>query len=328
MNKRWYSLLYAMVLVLLVPLLILTLLSKGRSFPQNPASSTTNHESTAGSADNTQENSDILIAVKQDSGSVESIALEDYILGVVLAEMPSWFETDALKAQAVVARTYTLKRIDGNAKHNEAVVCTDPGCCQGYSTVDAYYEDGGVTANLEKIRKAVTDTKGQVLKYGGKLIEATYFSCSGGSTEDAAAVWGQDVPYLQATSSPGEQEAEHYTDMEYFTREELERLLGVTLDRGSGKWFRNITYTEGDGVDTLKIGQREFTGLEVRRLLGLRSTVFSVTVVDDTVIFTTKGFGHRVGMSQYGADAMAVAGNDYRQILAHYYKGTVLETYP
>lgn len=251
-------------------------------------------------------------------GQVREMDMEEYLTGVVLAEMPASFEAEALKAQSVVARTYTLKVMAGGAKHGGAV-CGDYACCQAY--IDPADYTGG-EENLEKVRSAVLSTAGQVLTYGGNLIEATYFSCSGGSTEDAVAVWGTDYPYLRATDSPGEEGAAHYTDTVTFPAAEFAGHLGI-----SQVTLGTATYTAGGGVNTISIGGKEFKGTEVRTLLGLRSTAFTISVQGETVSVTTKGFGHRVGMSQYGADAMALEGKSYEEILAHYYQGTELEVY-
>ena len=139
------------------------------------------------------------------------------------------------------------------------------------------------------------------------------------------AVWGTDVPYLKAVSSPGEENAAHYTDETRFFRRELEERLEVQLLSDGGDWFSDMTYTAGGGIEQMRIGGKLFKGTELRKLLGLRSTAFTVTVENDHIIFNTRGFGHRVGMSQYGADAMAVEGHTYREILMHYYPGTILE---
>ncbi len=254
---------------------------------------------------------------------VELQALEEYLVGVVLGEMPADFEAEALKAQAVVARTYTLRANTVYSKHGDGSVCMDSGCCQAYLSPADYLSRGGTQENLDKIQSAVAATAGQVLTYEGVLIEATYFSCSGGSTEDAVAVWGTDYPYLQSVSSPGEEYAAHYTDTVSFTPQELENVLGIELTGSPSQWFGSVTYTEGGGVDTMVIGGKAFRGTELRKLLGLRSTAFTVSV-GDNIIITTRGFGHRVGMSQYGADAMAAGGSSYAEILAHYYQGTKL----
>ena len=257
-----------------------------------------------------------------EDGSVKEMDMNDYLTGVVLAEMPASFETEALKAQAVVARTYTLKAAQ-SGKHNGAV-CTDYACCQAYIAETAYT---GGAENLEKVRPAVAATDGLVLTYGGELIEATYFSCSGGSTEDAVAVWGTDYPYLRATESPGEEHAAHYTDTVTFTAEEFAAKLGQALSGSSASWLGFTTYTAGGGVNSMRIGNTDYKGTELRTLLGLRSTAFTIETEGDTITITTRGFGHRVGMSQYGADAMAASGSSFREILAHYYKGTSLERF-
>lgn len=262
----------------------------------------------------------VTVAVLTDEGTVRDMELDTYLTGVLRGEMPADFESDALMAQAIVARTYTLK----NRKHNNAAVCMDPACCQAYCTEEDYTAAGYTRQDREKIRKAVEETTELVLTYEGELIEATYFSCSGGRTEDAAAVWGNDVPYLQAVDSPGEEKATHYVDTVSFSADEFARLLGI---ENEDLHIGAVTYTEGGGVDSIRIGDTTFQGIRVRKSLGLRSTAFVVTVTGDTVTITTKGFGHRVGMSQYGADAMALSGSDYAEILAHYYPGTELVKY-
>ena len=258
-------------------------------------------------------------------GTVCYMEPDAYLMCVVLAEMPAEFETEALKAQAVVARTYALKRFTNGGKHPQNAVCTAPQCCQAFCAQADFLERGGDPMLLDKVRQAVAETTGQVLTYQNALIEATYFSCSGGRTEDAAAVWGQTIPYLQAVDSPGEESAAYYVDTVSFSVREFQQRLGTQLTGTPENWIGNATYTSGGGVDRLEIGQRQYTGIELRQKLGLRSTAFVITVVGNTVTVTTKGYGHRVGMSQYGAEAMAVQGKDYTDILAHYYPGTVLQ---
>lgn len=263
--------------------------------------------------------------LRREDGTVEEMDMDTYLVGVVLAEMPAYFETEALKAQAVVARTYTQKAYVTGGKHADGSVCTKSTCCQAYTTEADYLARGGSRENVDKVRDAVLATSGYVLTYGGTLIEATYFSCSGGSTEDAAAVWGTDFPYLRAVDSPGEEEAAHYTDTETFTAAEFQKALGVTLSGSPSGWLGAVTYTAGGGVDTMVIGGTEYSGTRLRSLLGLRSTAFTMTASGDAITVTTRGYGHRVGMSQYGADAMAVTGSSYVEILEHYYQGAVLE---
>lgn len=263
------------------------------------------------------------ICVLNDQSNVEEMELESYLVGVVLAEMPTSFPNEALKAQAVVARTYTLRR-QSSGKHEQSAVCMEPNCCQGYRTVEAYLAEGGTAEELEKVRQAVAATKGEVLTYDGEPIDATYFSCSGGMTEAAVAVWGSDVPYLQAVESPGEEDAAYYTQDIRFSPEEFARLLGLARVDEPEEWFTQVSYTDGGGVDAMTIQGQSYRGTELRKALSLPSTSFTVTVENGQIHITTRGFGHRVGMSQYGARAMAQAGSDYRQILAHYYPGTEL----
>jgi len=284
--------------------------------------------------DNVQENahpiqktSKLTISVRDSNDSLSVMNLDEYILGVVLGEMPVSFNKEALKAQSVVARTFALKAATTGGKHGDGSVCTQSQCCQAFQDPAEYLEEGGLETDIEKVRCCVTDTSDQVLLYNGNLIEATYFSCSGGSTEDAVAVWGNDFPYLQATDSPGEEHAAHYTDSVYLTAAQFCEKLGVSLSGSPVQWIGKTSYTSGGGVDTMEIGENVFKGTQLRQLLGLYSTAISMNADEQGIMIQTRGYGHRVGMSQYGADAMAASGSDYTQILAHYYQGTTLQKF-
>lgn len=266
----------------------------------------------------------LTVKVRTDDGRIEEWDMDTYLVGVVLAEMPAQFESEALKAQSVAARTYARKAGITGGKHGDGSVCTQPSCCQAYRSEGAYLDGGGTMENVEKVRSAVLSTSGQVMTYDGQLIEATYFSCSGGSTEDAAAVWGSDFPYLQAVESPGEENAAYFRDAVIFSKRELEKKLNVSLTGKAESWTGPVTYTDGGGVSSIAIGGTFFAGTEIRTLLGLRSAAFETVPRENALEFITKGYGHRVGMSQYGADAMAVAGSSYEQILTHYYQGAEL----
>jgi stage II sporulation protein D len=259
------------------------------------------------------------------NGKVINMELEEYICRVVLGEMPASFETEALKAQAVAARTYALRCIGGST-HPKGAVCTSHKCCQSYCEPEGYIRNGGTWDNVQKVFDAVLQTCGQVLYYNDKLIMATYFSSAGGTTEDAKAVWGNAYPYLTVVSSP-EEDDRFNGETVTFSAKEFQSLLGVTLKGKPTGWFGAVTYTVGGGVDQIRIGGTLYSGVQLRSLLSLRSTDFSVNTTDTSVTFTTNGYGHRVGMSQYGADAMAAAGSDYTQILYHYYTGTTLGQY-
>lgn len=268
----------------------------------------------------------LTLNVLMPDGQLKEMDTEEYVIGVVLAEMPTSFAPDALKAQAVVARTYALKRGQEGIRHSEGAVCTDPGCCQAYLSTEEYLDGLGYMEDVEKVKAAVADTAGEVLTYSGKLIEATYFSCSGGKTEDAAAVWGQDYPYLQTVESPGEENVSEYREERQFSAAEFSKALGRKLEGDPDEWLGWTTYTKGGGVDTMVICGKTYEGTQLRQLLGLNSTAFFMHAEGGRIYVATYGKGHRVGMSQCGAGAMAASGKNYREILAHYYLGAELTT--
>ena len=315
MEKRWTKIILVLTLGLILPGILLGAIvdAQNQVTPEITAPTQTQPDA-----------EDLLVNVVVDGAAVRQMQMDDYLVCVLLTEMPADFELEALKAQAVVARTYALRRMEAADKHGSGAVCTESSCCQGYCEIDTYLSSGGTLEDVEKMRRAVESTKDQVLTYNGTLIEATYFSCSGGKTEDAKAVWGADVPYLQAVDSPGEEAASHFMESIVFTKDEFSERLHCSLPETSSDWIKGIEYTAGGGVKTIQIGDNTFTGTSIRTLLGLPSTAFMITAVGDHIIITTKGFGHRVGMSQYGADAMAVNGSTYDEILSHYYRGTEL----
>ena len=251
------------------------------------------------------------------------LALDAYLQRVLLGEMPISFEKEALKAQAVAARTYTAKAMAGG-KHG-GKLCTDSTCCQAFCDAAAFASF--TPEEREKAADAVRETDALVLTYDGALIEATFFSCSGGRTEDAVAVWGTDYPYLRSVESPGEEAAKYDTDSRLVSKRELETALEITLSDNAASWAGAVQLTSGGGVETIELGGKRFLGVYLRKALGLRSTAFTVTPEGDALRFDTRGYGHRVGLSQYGANAMAADGADFREILRHYYPGTALLNY-
>lgn len=272
---------------------------------------------------------DTTVALLQGS-SVTELPLAEYLTGVLLSEMPASFQMEALKAQAVAARTFTLRNISAG-KHADADLCADSGCCQAWAGRDALKEKLGdaFTQYWEKAAQAVAETDGMVLTYGGQLIDAVYFSCSGGATEDAVAVWGGDVAYLQSVESPGEEISSKFETEVTFTPEELTRILTAAnpacdFSGSVQSWFGETVTTDGGGVGTMVIGGQAFEGTELRTLLKLNSAKFTVDVDAAEIRFTVSGYGHRVGMSQYGAEAMARAGSTFEEILLHYYTGVTL----
>ena len=320
MYRKWIDVVTAVLLSIILPGIAMNFLKPQENGKINGQAETTTEE------ENVTKPAAMEISVLQENGVVINMSMDTYLTNVILCEMPVDFNDEALKAQAVVARTYALRRKTLIPKHSNAAVCTDSACCQGYLSTEAFLHNGGTPEMVEKVQKAVVATDHQVLTYENVLIDATYFSCSGGMTEDAVAVWGADVPYLRATESPGEESAVHYADTITFDLGEFKEKLQISSSNANAA-IDEVTYTNGGGVDTIRVFGHCFKGTELRQLLGLRSTAFTITLIGNTVAITTKGFGHRVGMSQYGAEAMAVSGKDYTQILAHYYNGTELVSF-
>ena len=247
---------------------------------------------------------------------LRTLPLDKYLVGVLLAEMPADFPPAALEAQAIAARTFTLQKINAR-KHSDADICSDSACCQGWLDPEG--------TNCGALELAVRDTDGLVVTYDDALIDATFFSCDGGRTESALAVWGSNVAYLQAVDSPESDDSRRYAEEKQFSEQELLDLLRAAhpeIAPGDAPWFRDLTYTDGGGLATATIGGVTLTGPELRRLLGLRSTDMEIAQGSGVVTIRTQGFGHRVGLSQYGAKAMAEEGSDFVEILTHYYQGT------
>lgn len=260
----------------------------------------------------------VILAVEL-SGEERELCLRDYLIGVVMGEMPAEFPQEALKAQAVAARTFTLRRVEQGG-----ILSDDPAVCQAYTDPGTAEVKWGENWEeyLEKITQAVEATDGQVLYYNGTLISATYFSCSGGKTESAQAVWGGDVSYLVSVDSPGEENSTVYESTVSVSMEEFLNALEIENPSVS-----QVTYTEGGGVDTMVIDGKTVSGTEMRRLFGLKSTLFSMEISENAVDFRVRGYGHRVGMSQYGAKAMAETGMSYEEILKWYYTGVEIGKY-
>lgn len=272
------------------------------------------------------------VQVLLEDGTVEEQTLSDYLWSVVAAEMPASFEEDALCAQAVCARTYTLWKAGKSAVHENADVCTDSSCCQAYTTREEAAERWGENAGpyTKKIARAVADTDGVVVTYGGEPIQAVFFSSASGATEDAAAVWGNSLPYLTSVDSPEGEEVPNYNTTVTLTAEEVKGLVsssypGADLSGSPADWFQNISYTASGRVAQVEVGGVVLSGGAVRTLFSLRSACFEVEAEEDSVTFRVTGYGHGVGMSQYGANAMAKGGSSWQEILRHYYTGVVLE---
>ena len=249
--------------------------------------------------------------------------MEDYLVGVVTAEMPALYEDEALKAQAVAARSYIMTKIGKeNPDHKGADVCTDPSHCKAYTSPDEARQNWGedYAKYNEKIKSAVDLTKGEYIAYQGETAVACFYAVSGGRTENASDVWGGDTPYLVSVESPGDLAYENLKATVGIQAEEACSRLGVSEIK-----IGELKRTEGGAVKSVMIGDKNFSGTEIRSLFGLNSANFEVYTVDNQLIFETTGKGHGVGMSQYGANQMAKNGKTYREILLHYYRGVTIE---
>lgn len=246
-----------------------------------------------------------------------TVDLEEYVLNTVAKEMPLSFEEDALKAQAVAVRTYTLKKREAkNKTHPEADICTDSNHCMAYSfgEIDSKYRG--------KLEKAVSETKGEVLLYNNQLASTVFHAISSGKTENATDIWGGNISYLTSVDSEGDKTVEGYeTKVEVSYDEFIEKINGTDYDKVIGKEERTPSGT----VKSIILCGKELTGSKVRELFNLRSANFKITEKEDAFEFTVYGYGHGVGMSQYGANNLAKKGFSYEEILSHYYPGTVLK---
>ena len=265
-------------------------------------------------------------------GEVKTVTMSDWLPGVVAGEMPASFEPEALKAQAVAARTYIMYAM-GREKpaHPEADVCDDPGCCKAHSTDEALRENwgGDYDANMQKILSAVRSTDGEYMSYGGEVIQAVFHSSSAGRTEDSAAIW-QAEPYLVSVESPETaDDVPNYVSSVTVSPEDFrETVLAAHPEAEFGEdpafWLGAAVHDASGRVESVDIGGAQVPGTELRTLFELRSTAFALDYTAEGFLFTVTGYGHGVGMSQYGANVMAQDGADYEEILTHYYPGAEL----
>lgn len=267
------------------------------------------------------------------TNEIEEVALDNYLYHVVSAEMPADYEIEALKAQAVVARTYTIYKIN-NKKHDNADICDDSTCCQAWVDKDtrfARWDENKREENWNKIKKSVNETQGKIITYNNKPINAFFHANSGGKTEIPVNVWGgTGLPYLQVVETAGEEGYTQYASEVAFSQTELVEKLkskynDILIDINNQEDVKIIEYTDSGRVKTIKFGNHEISGVEARTLLGLKSTNFEIRKENDKIKFTVKGYGHGVGMSQTGADAMAKQGKNYQDIINHFYKGIELK---
>ncbi len=275
-----------------------------------------------------QKDGGVQLAVKN-GDAVESMALDVYLQGVVRGEMPASFELEALKAQAAAERTYIYYQLAAGRKeaHPNADVCTDPSCCNAWLSEEAAREKwGGDFDGWEsRIEEAVAATDGQVALYDGQPILAVFHSSSAGKTAGAGDVWSGDMPYLRSVDSPeGEETVPNYYSAAEFTAAEAKALLAqahpeLTFSGGPDKWFGAVEKDESGRVGTVEVCGAPLRGVEVRRIFSLRSACFTIDAAADRVTFRVTGYGHGVGMSQYGANELARQGRTWQEILLWYY---------
>lgn len=261
---------------------------------------------------------EITVTVYRNNGKIINLELEEYVLGVVGAEMPASFNIEALKAQAILARTYALKSIKNGKK------LTDTVSTQAYkdnSELQKLWKND-YTKYYEKIKKAVNETKGKVILYNNEYIDAVYHSTSNGKTENSKNVWKNSLPYLVSVDSSWDKNVKSYKKETIFEINEFCNILKLDVEEPI---TYEIIHNETGRVRQITINNKTFSGTEFRNLLKLRSTDFEIEINDEKVKVTTYGYGHGVGMSQYGANEMAKQGYSYIQILKHYYTGVVIK---
>lgn len=268
-------------------------------------------------------NNETLIKVKQtNKNKIIEIDIEDYVRGVLAGEMPISFELEALKAQAVAARTYGLRRINSNNKYD----VVDTVMNQVYKDEETLKQTWGNNYDtyMDKIKKAVEETKGEYVDYNGTYADTLFFSTSVGNTENSEEIFGTKISYLQSVSSEWDEEVSPvYEEKNIFTRENFCKKLNLN---DCSKIYVNVLEETSTGrIKKIEINNKIFTGTEVAYYLRVRSNYFYIYIENNNVVVKTKGFGHGVGMSQYGAEGMANNGYTYKEILEHYYQGTTIK---
>ena len=268
---------------------------------------------------------------------IEEVNLDEYLYGVVSAEMPAVYEIEALKAQAIVARTYTIYQIKNNGlKHEGANICDSYTCCQAWMSKEnrfAKWKENERESNWQKIVQAVNETAGKIITYQGQPINAFFHSNSGGITESSVEIWGGiEYPYLKSVETLGEEEYSQYSSEVSFSREELidkikEVYQDIQIDWNAEDAIKIQEYTESGRVRTVKLGNINVAGTEVRTILGLKSTNFVIRYEKEKIIFSVIGYGHGVGMSQTGADSLAKRGSTFEEIIKHFYAGVEITDY-
>lgn len=272
----------------------------------------------------------------KDNGKIIQMNVEEYLVGVISAEMPASFDEEALKAQAVAARTYTARKLktyggSGCKSYVKADICTASTCCQAYdSPADRKKKWGNPDYYENRIREAVLSTQGELIVYNDEPIEAFFHSTAGGYTEDSENAFSAALPYLRSVKSD-ETTASHYESSKTYARANFVSSINKAFKNAKlkvGTLENNIEVLsrfESGRVDRIRLGGATTTGKELRKQLSLDSTNITFEYSKKNIVIKTKGYGHGVGMSQTGADAMAKGGSNYKEILEYYYVGTAIE---
>mgnify|MGYP002305404906 FL=1 len=295
-------------------------IQKSNKLSNNVEENSTNKSNLAETKKENIKKNEITVTVYRNNGKIINLELEEYVLGVVGAEMPASFNIEALKAQAILARTYALKSIKNGKK------LTDTVSTQAYkdnSELQKLWKND-YTKYYEKIKKAVNETKGKIILYNNEYIDAVYHSTSNGKTENSKNVWKNSLPYLVSVDSSWDKNVKSYKKETIFEINEFCNILKLDVEEPI---TYEIIHNETGRVRQITINNKTFSGTEFRNLLKLRSADFEIEINDEKVKVTTYGYGHGVGMSQYGANEMAKQGYSYIQILKHYYTGVVIKWY-
>lgn len=266
---------------------------------------------------------------------VEELPLDEYLYGVVSSEMPANFKEEALKAQAVVARTFTLYKIVHNSKkHDGADICDDSTCCQAWISKEdrlAKWKEENQIEYWNRIVNAVNSTQGKMITYNNQPINAFFHSNSGGSTEAPIDVWGgSGYPYLKSVTTAGEDAYNQYYSTVTVTQKQFTEIIkkvhsDFKIDFSKKDCIKVKEYTEGNRIKTIQVGNLSLSGVEMRTLFGLRSANFKITMEKQNIKFDVTGYGHGVGMSQTGADSLANQGKNYEDIIHHFYTGVEIK---
>ena len=273
----------------------------------------------------------VLTVFNSSNNTTEQVELEEYLVGVLAGEMPPTYHNEALKAQAIAARSFILSKaaecMMGSAapEHNGAMVCTDYKHCKAWQSIDDVKKkwDTRFADDYEaKIRQAVKQTSGEYMVYDNKVVKAYFYAISSGRTENCAEIWGKDIPYLKSVASREDIGTDGYESMSTYPKDLfLQKLRSISNYEQTDITIGEIKRTQGGSVSEITIGGNAYTGEKIREVFNLRSANFEILINGDKITFRVKGYGHGVGMSQNGANVLAQDGKTSREILKHYYSG-------